>query len=121
MVARTIRRGVTGAFTLGSMSGLVYYQHLEDTGADEAFVLAETRVVKNFQTLLGQRPAAPSFKVIHGDSNFTRALLSNGRLEQVLGQYRPSWFYVSPFVGSVLSVLQPMKSIAFESHLMVSD
>ena len=101
----TAKRGLKGVLAVGSLSWLVYYQHLEDTGGDEPFVLANTRLVQSVRTILGQAPAKRSFEVIHSKSEFTHAILEDGTLESALAKYRPSWFYFHPFIGSVLSVM----------------
>lgn len=101
----TAKRGLKGVLAIGSLSWLVYYQHLEDTGGNEPFVLANSRIVQSFKTILGQAPVKRTFEVIHSKSEFTHAILKDGTLETALAKYRPSWFYFHPFVGSILSVM----------------
>ena len=49
---------------------------------------------------------ASSLTLEHSGSTLTHTVLQDGKLEHALRQYKPSWFYVTPFVGSILSVFQ---------------
>lgn len=59
--------------------------------------------------------------ITHSESAFTNEVVTDGRLETVLGRYKPSWFYATPTIGSILSVLQPLVRhkplvVEYQSH-----
>ena len=96
---------------------MIYYQHLEDTDGETPFSIGETRVVRNVQRWLGQRPAPPIVNMIHGNSSFCKDVLRDGKLEVALSAYEPCWFYVNPVVAGIMSVMHGVyKPIEFESH-----
>ena len=74
-MASTVKRNFSGVVALGGICNLVYYQHLEDTGGDEPFKLMETRAVRAVKRYAGNLPPEPSYRVIHGGSEFIEAVL----------------------------------------------
>ena len=94
-----------GLFTAGSLSWLTFYKHLSDTGGDFPKSIGDLSLIKQIGQAIGTVPKDKSFKIIHGGSSFTNAILADGHLETVLSRYSPSWFYFHPTVGSIVGVL----------------
>ena len=72
---KTLKQSSKGVLTIGTFSWLIYYQHLEDTGGDEPFTFGNTRLVRSIKIALGQAPPRKTFEVIHGQSDFAKAIL----------------------------------------------
>ena len=58
----------------------------------------------------------PNYELIHGDSQFVRAVLKDGKFEEALKEYQPGWFYISKIGGEIYSIIQKRKTVEFESH-----
>ena len=61
-------------------------------------------------------------EMVHGGSDFCQTVLSDGKMDQILQSYKPSWFYFEPVFGQIASVLLcSYKKIEYQSHQFTGE
>ena len=74
-----------------------------------------------YNEMTGVKPMADYTLNFTEDNPFSKFIVQQSSVQQILASYKPSWFYATPTIGSILSVLQPLVRhkplvVEYQSH-----
>lgn len=78
--------------------------------------------LSNNSEMMGMGPVAlANYSIDYTNENaFSQYIVQNSSLNNILGAYKPSWFYASPLIGNAASVyLVPQKEVPVHETIKV--